>query len=340
MVRTIKSIQAQIDALTRISGAAKEAQELHKLDARRRALASNIINPQEVKGDYDVGRVLMTTLGGDVRSITHDDLEQFRKNVKTVGSRLKKGLTAQKIIDLSRKEDRERANEQIKMAVPAGSNKGVIRFITNASKDSKVTRHHVTVELVNYDSAVASPTDVKKLAQWLVKDSPLKYDCDCGRHTFWYRYITTIGGFNAGRPETGYPKLKNPNLAGVACKHVLRVMHELSRNLMVRGFVAQMIDRGQQGAAKNSGVISKKKAEEIARQQRSRKREIVASDIKAKGKTKALKKLTTKNPALSSAKKKADDQALFDAMRSLRKLKESGHLSQKDFDLLIKTNKK
>ncbi|MBX9901187.1 MAG: hypothetical protein K2Y28_10450, partial [Burkholderiaceae bacterium] len=171
----------QLAALSRIKGSAKEADYLRKVDARRRGTATNIINPAEVKGEYDAGRLLLTTLNGDLRPITQDDLATFRKNVKAVGNRLKKGLTAQQIINLSRAEDRERANKQIHLAVPAGSNKGVIRFLTNASQDSNVSRHHVTVDVVNYEAAVASPTDPKKLALWLVKESPLKYDCDCGR---------------------------------------------------------------------------------------------------------------------------------------------------------------
>ncbi len=336
MPRIARVSPDQISAILSLRGTAKEAEELRRLDARRRSVATNIISPHEVKGDYDASRLLMTTLGGDVRPITHDDLEQFRKNVKAVGTRLKKGLTAQQIIDLSRKEDRERANAQIHMAVPAGSNRGVIRFVTNASKDSKVTRHHVAVDIVNYEAAIASPTDSKKLALWLVKESPLKYDCDCGRHTFWYRYITTIGGFNAGRPENGFPKIKNPNLAGVACKHVLRVMHELSRNLSIRGVVAQMIDRGQQGGAKNSGVITQQKAAEIAKTQKARKREIAAT-VSVKDKSKALRALAKRGQIYGKTKDVKDpEQALYDAQRNLRKLKEAGLISQKDFDLLIK----
>ena len=329
----------QLAALSRIRGSAKEADYLRKVDARRRGTATNIINPAEVKGEYDAGRLLLTTLNGDLRPITQDDLATFRKNVKAVGNRLKKGLTAQQIINLSRAEDRERANKQIHLAVPAGSNKGVIRFLTNASQDSNVSRHHVTVDVVNYEAAVASPTDPKKLALWLVKESPLKYDCDCGRHTYWYRYITTIGGFNAGRAENGFPKIKNPNLSGVACKHVLRVMHEISKNLAIRGVIEKMIDRGQKGAIKNSGVITQAKAEEIAKMQKARKREIESA---AEAKKKAARKGVIKPAAekIASRKKIKDaEQALYNAQLNLRKLKEQGHISQADFDILISRTK-
>lgn len=340
MPRPSRISPEQLLSISRIRGSAAELAQLNKSDARRRASASNIINPHEVKGEYDAGRLLMTTLNGDIRPINHEDLAQFRKNVKSVGGRLKKGLTAQQIVNLSRKEDRERANAQIHMAVPAGTNKGIIRFLTNASKDSNVSRHHVTVDLINYEAAVASPTDPKKLAQWLVKESPLKYDCDCGRHTYWYRYITTIGGFNAGRAENGYPKLKNPNLTGVACKHVLRVMHELSRNMHIRGVIAEMIDRGQKGALRNSGVVTLKKAAEIAKMQKSRKREISVSD--AKKKTKLEQRVVAAEPkikAKSAAAPVDSEQALFDAQRNLRKLMQLGLISKTDFETLIRAKK-
>lgn len=38
-------------------------------------------------------------------------------------------------------------------------------------------------------------------------------------------YLNTVAGTVLGRKEGGFPKIRNPNMTGVACKHILRVMH-------------------------------------------------------------------------------------------------------------------
>ncbi|PFH08091.1 hypothetical protein BCF11_0443 [Collimonas sp. PA-H2] len=320
---------AKLAAVLGIRGSAKAADQLRKADAERRAKAVNLLRPHEVKGEYSAERLLLTSLGGEVRLITSDDLVVFRKNAKTLGSKLKPGLTAQQIINLSLPEDRERANEQIRMAVPAGTNRGDIRFVTDASADSDVTRHYVSVEIMNFDAAVASPTDPKALAKWLVKDSPLKFECDCGRFTFWYRYIATVGGFVKGRQEAAYPKLRNPRLSGVACKHALRVMKEFSSSLAVRGIVAGMVERGQKGAIKQSAVIAQTKAREIAAAQARKNRA-----INVKQPSKSAENL--KSAVIAAAKRadKAAGMAVIEAQKTLQKLKDAGQISQADFDVI------
>lgn len=246
-------------ALSKVAGSAAELIARQKADAKRRAAAKTILLPNEVSGEYDAARLLFTTLGGKVRPITHDDLRDFRERVRAAGKKFKGGIDAQRVINLAQAADRQRANKEIFMALPVGSNAGRIRFATNASKGSDKTRHFVTVELMNYGAAIASPRKPDKMVDWLMRESPLKYDCDCGRHTFWFRYITTIGGFNAGREEHGYPKIRNPKLNGVACKHVLRVMTALLRDGTARSFVLKMIERGRVEGARR--VIAMKQVD-------------------------------------------------------------------------------
>jgi hypothetical protein len=121
-------------------------------------------------------------------------------------------------------DDIDRANQQIHLAVPISRKSGLVHFLTNAGPDSKVQNHHVEVEFANFGSVVF---DIKKEAVNTVKNrianGKLKFECDCERHTFWFRYMATIGGYGLGRQEGGFPKVRNPHLSGVACKHVLRV---------------------------------------------------------------------------------------------------------------------
>lgn len=268
--------------LGKLSGSVGESKELAALEKAQRAVARNILNPNEVTGSYDAGRVLLTTIGGQARPITAEDLAVFRQNIQTVQRRLKGGIRARQVLDMSLQIDRERAQREIRMAVAASAANGKVRFVTNAGPNSDVPRHHVTVEFLSYGAAAsAGAKSTKQAAGWMRKQ-PLKFDCDCGRHRYWYRYISTIGGFNAGRPETGFPKIRNPRLVGVACKHVLRVMAEVESSGAVLQFLTKLLDRARQ-SDDNKAVLrqAQKEAEEAAKKSRSRDIKTTADRQKA-----------------------------------------------------------
>lgn len=261
--------------LGRIRSATKEAKDTWKADQEQRRAAgraekSVILDPRDVQGDYDASRLLFTTLGGKLRKITADDLYAFRRNIQTVQQRYAKGITARQVIDLSQADglgDLERARRQITHAIPVSFARGEMHFITNASKESKAKRHHVLVRFLSFGAAAASGKQTPaKAAHWLRKQ-PLAFDCDCGRHRYWFRYIASIGGFAAGRAETGFPKIRNPGLRGVACKHVLRVMAEIDKGaLPVQNLLERTIDAAQNREG-DTGVkvsISQDDAERLA----------------------------------------------------------------------------
>ncbi len=204
--------------------------EIEYDDRGRKIPRPMFLRPEDIaKGqDYDVEKVLFTTLGqqkGDrPRRITRDDILAFQDNILLLKDQYKKGITIQNIINLSLADDIDRANEQIYLAVPISRKSGLVHFLTNAGPHSKVQNHHVEVEFSNFNSVVF---DIKKEAISTVKNrlanGKIRFECDCERHTFWYRYMATIGGYGLGRQEGGFPKVRNPHLSGVACKHVLRV---------------------------------------------------------------------------------------------------------------------
>ena len=206
--------------------------EIEYDDQGRKIPRPMFLRPEDIaKGkDYDVEKVLFTTLGqqkGDrPRRITRDDILAFQDNILLLKDQYKKGITIQNIVNLSLQDDIDRANEQIHMAVPLSRKSGLVHFLTNAGPNSKVQNHHVEVEFSNFNSVVF---DIKKEAVSTVKNrianGKIKFECDCERHTFWFRYMATIGGYGLGRQEGGFPKVRNPHLSGVACKHVLRVVH-------------------------------------------------------------------------------------------------------------------
>ncbi|EQA6242215.1 hypothetical protein ACX5DB_003893 [Enterobacter ludwigii] len=77
------------------------------------------------------------------------------------------------------------------------------------------------------DGAAEEDKGTVKLANQLCAGR-VSYDCDCGRHQYWYRYIATAGNFALAPPkEYAYPKVRKPDLEGVACKHVIHAMTRL-----------------------------------------------------------------------------------------------------------------
>ena len=275
--------------LGRLAGSASEARGRLAEDRRERETEgkrkdSIILTPKDIRsGVWDASRILNTTLGGKLRKIEREDLPVFQRNMDTAraklgiikqpdGSYFQKGITARQIINLSREVDRERTYktykdrgkeiQPIRQAVPVSASGGLVKFITSAGGSTKgVVRHHVSVEFLNFTAEASTARKTDRAAALSIKKGPLKFDCDCKHHRFFLRYISTIGGFNAGRPETGFPKIRNPGLDGVACKHVLRVMAEIETGGSPLAFLTRHVAKIR---ASDSGAAISKMAQRDA----------------------------------------------------------------------------
>lgn len=179
-------------------------------------------------GDTKVNRELKKTLNAAM-------LKVYLDNVKAASDKFLGGITPTEVINQSRLEDIKRANTQIFLATVFKREGNIIKFVTNAGIGSKDTHHYVSVQLLDYPNLLLGRTtapnvvDIKKA----VNDGKIRFDCDCGRHRYWYRYIATIGKYNFGIDETRYPSTRNPNMTGVACKHALRVMKHITSPHMI-----------------------------------------------------------------------------------------------------------
>jgi len=310
--------------LGNLRGVAGEAKGRAAEDAAQRRAAeksshSIILNKLDVQGEYDAHRVLTTTLGNRIDpTITADDLAQFRHNMRTAQANFHglKGVTARQVIDLATSRplfatndgkpgdsDIDRAREQINMAVPVIAfvtpQKTLdVRFITNAGPKSRVQRHNVLVRFNAFPEAASKlmastakeKKDPKQAANWLRKQR-LAFDCDCERHRYFLRYVATIGGFNAGRDELGYPKIRNADLKGVACKHVLRVMAEVDSSVSVWTFLTKQMEKVLASADNTARHQQKQKdADALAASQAAKPSAIKTSEQRAAERAKAREK--------------------------------------------------
>lgn len=235
--------------------------------------------------------------------LTRQDLDRFKKKVADLqkdltANKILGGITPNAIISRSRAVDIRRAEQEIHaiQAVKFDKN-GVMTFRTNASKKYGATHHIVQVQFLNFQAALnAGSLNVKFLDGYL--KSAVKFNCDCGRHRFWYRYIATVGGFAFGQPETAFPKIRNPELTGLACKHVVRVMHTLARKpTSLRQAAKLHIERFRKDPNQAAKTLTKKQADnaKITAKQGAKIRqshEKMASEIQAAIQEK-LQKTTT-----------------------------------------------
>lgn len=211
-----------------------------ELDSRRRA--RTILHPGEVAGGLSPARLLTTTLGGQLRPITAKDLVKFKASVAELGDKARQGLTAIEALSLSRPADIERAKREIGYSMPVRLQAGTIHFVTDSGPQSKVSRHHVGVRFEQYSTAIARPGTPTQAAQWLAKESALRFECDCQHFRYFLRFVATAGGWVLNRPEHGLPKLTNPTLDGACCKHLARVMTDLQSSVGLRQRIAQMLE--------------------------------------------------------------------------------------------------
>lgn len=220
---------------------ALNAQRARELESRRQA--TTILQPNEVAGKLSPARMLTTRLGGaGARPITRDDLAHFKQEVEALGDKARQGLTAKEALGLSRSVDIDRAKVEIRYSLPSRLQAGKVHLITDSGPNSKVTRHHVNVEFSLYSSALSRPGTPSQAAQWLMKESPLRFECDCQHFRYFLRFVATAGGWVAGRAEHGLPKLTNPTLDGACCKHLARVMSDVQLSVGLRQRVAQMVE--------------------------------------------------------------------------------------------------
>lgn len=349
----------RLNWLGKVRGHVGEASARFETDRKEREAAGKLPQPQniilterEVRGDWDANRVLLTTLGGDYRQITSNDLAIFRQNMRMAQRRMKGvgGITPRQVIDLASghplvyesyrnllgvadpgyKSDIEKAKAEIRSAIPVSANNGVLRFLTNAGPNSKATRHNVVIKLNAWQEATSmlAATDLKnkktpkQVANWLRKQK-VAFDCDCERHRYFFRYLATIGGFAAGRQETGYPKIRNPGLKGVACKHVLRVMAELESS----GYVLNFLTRHLQSASEHKArtVLKQKEAEAALLKRRAAQikttEERKAQTEKARAARKAAKKAgatpSSEKPSASTRKFSTEDMSKLKAAAAI-----------------------
>ena len=315
------AIKITLPRLGKIKGhdtefAAKMKADLEARERAAKTVNSTILSRNEVLGDK-LNRNLLTTLDGKLRALKPEDLATFRANVGNAiaATQSQGGITPQQVLNLAKgrplnyaaadalrsgvRSDVDKARRQITSAILVSAVGGDLRFITPSGGESRASRHVVLVRLKEWENALGALAGIsskdegayRRVADNLRKGK-VAFECDCERHRYYFRYLATIGGFYAGRPETGYPKIRNPGLKGVACKHVIRVMTELLHSPAVLRFLIKHLkaydgenlrdDHTTQMLQRDANKIREKKGRDIRNSEQQAKADARALRAKEK----------------------------------------------------------
>lgn len=176
-----------------------------------------------------------------------EELQAFRKMIKKLqgetGGMATRGVAVRQLLSMSDKKDIERANTEIKYSRMYQVRGSMLKFIVPSSGNSNYDGfYQVRVRLEGWDAALVSGKRWEKAAADATMGR-VSIDCQCGRHQYWYRYLAGVAGYALTPPtEKDFPKIRNPNLSGAACKHVIKTLQTL-QSPTVRRVIAQDLER-------------------------------------------------------------------------------------------------
>lgn len=273
MTPEVRRTPAQIRALL--------AQQRRDINLRRQN-AKRTLSPAQIREGIRSGQIspeMETAIGkkADGSSFTVDDLKAFQKARTDTAKRFdKKGITIDQLIAASRPDDVKRANGTF---IPKKENgwrgnlaRGAARlyqvrgdtlfFSVRASEESKKQLHQVKIRLQGWNDQLANERANEKTAVKNALDGQILIDCDCERHQFWYRYLAGVGGYALTPPaEKDFPKVRNPDLTGACCKHVVAAF-QVVRTPTYQAVIANQMKRQRQ----HVGFGDDKKTRELTKE--------------------------------------------------------------------------
>ena len=210
----------------------REARKERQGAGEHRADAVGLLTPALLRKHIKSGTDLVLAYGrkGATVSYTVDDLKRFveaRERADKAFRPETRGVPLAQLENASREADRQRSQE-VKSALLYKVSGNMLFFQVQGN----INPHYlVRVRLEDWERHLHNPYLNPLIAAKEAATGRISFDCACGRHQYWYRYLTQIGGFAINPPkEQDFPKIRNPGLTGCCCKHVLKVLRVLKTN--------------------------------------------------------------------------------------------------------------
>jgi len=166
------------------------------------------------------------------------------------------------ILSKTSKIDIERSNKQLSTLLPRLKEDGLFIFTVKSSglhtvnewgihKSNMIAKSHQ----VNIWFDLSNISD--KSAYEVYSKTKIKFECSCGRHTYWYRYMASQGGWGLGIEEKRFPSIRNPQMKGICCKHVVRVVRYCHGHKFQKDFAEYIEDIRAKQEGKKKGFLSR-----------------------------------------------------------------------------------
>lgn len=309
----------------------REARELRKD-------AVGLLTPALLRQNIRNGTGLVLAYGrrGLTVEFTLDDLKHFVAANERAQKGFRQEIRGAPLAQLERSSSRKdiERSRTVRAATLYKIDKNLLHFrVTGNSKPHYLVR----VRLEDWNLALHSTVNPLVSAR-MAATGRLSFDCACGRHQYWYRYLTNIGGFDVNPPkEQDFPKIRNPGLTGCCCKHVLKVLRilksntihavlakEIERQSATIGFASTVrahflrADEVRQAARARGVTRNPREAAQAERRFQRDAREFIDGENKKNSVRELQKKLKPRNSqekkpeaaALASAKRKAIEEKL------------------------------
>lgn len=222
-----------------------------------------LMTPQLLKRHLKSGQDLVLAYGrrGETLTYTLADLKAFDDAIKRSAATNKSAMPGVPLLQLealSRPEDKRKVAE-IRSAMFYRISGNVVSFQVTASPKSDRKFHQVRVRLDSWEQRMLDAPDFITGSKQAAVGN-ISFDCTCGRHQYWYRYLATLGNFALDPKEKDFPKIRNPKLMGCCCKHVLKVLKVLKSGT-IHGILAKEMEK----QAASVGYMDKKSVKYLAK---------------------------------------------------------------------------
>lgn len=205
---------------------AAQAREEAKTAAAIRENAKGILKNQVIQRQINKRQGIVLAYGMSEVQFNLGDLEQFIRAIEKAENRFNnqvQGVPYSSLLRASRPIDKQRAKE-VRNATLFQRRGNIFFFhVTGNSQPF----YQVQIRLEEWTNAILAREPVLVSVRKMISGR-ISFECPCGRHQYWYRYMASLGNYGLKPVEKGFPKIRNKTLGGCCCKHVLKVLHELT----------------------------------------------------------------------------------------------------------------
>lgn len=224
-------------------------------NAEARKDAVGLLTPSLIQKHINAGTGVTLPYGkkGDTVSFTIDELKDFQQSLKKVKAKNRASIAGLPLLALERAsaaEDKMLMRQQIRSAVLYKISGNLLTFRVSASGQTLSKYYQVRVRLEQWSDLMTDSRTWLSGARAAAVGN-ISFDCGCGRHQFWYRYLATMSNCAISPKEKDFPKIRNPRLTGFCCKHTLKAFQQLKS-----GSVHKLLAKEMERQAEKIGYMT------------------------------------------------------------------------------------